>query len=300
MDPSDTRSWHGVVVLGSHRSGTSAVTGVINSLGLPACRADDRFELRPWNARGNFESASISAFDDALLRLLGGQWWAPPLPGPGWAESIALDQVRANAALVFANAHPAGRWVWKDPRACVLMQFWDLVFEYETPRIVVLRSPDACAASLARRNLMPLHIALAMTERNLRTALRDSAGKPVWITAYDELLDDTAAWCRKAASLVRIAGESLDEPLPINKAEAFLDSSLRHHRDRPADEDSTAPAGVQRLWVWAMERSGLHESFSIEGLPDESADTAPAIADALRTFVPREDGRVPMGTLPGD
>lgn len=67
-----------VVVLGMHRSGTSAVTRVVNLLGLPLCRRDDLY-LAADNPAGHWESTSVVGVNDALLAEMGGPCWAPPV-----------------------------------------------------------------------------------------------------------------------------------------------------------------------------------------------------------------------------
>jgi hypothetical protein len=263
----------GIVVLGMHRSGTSAVTGVIDALGLPACRSDDRWPAHEWNARGNYESRSLSLFDERLLNHLGGAWWAPPALRAGWAKGRSLLDLRAEAARVFADAYPYRHWVWKDPRACVLMPFWDLVLGPDMPRIVVLRNPLESAASLERRNRMPRELALALVERSLRSAIRDSAGRPVVVTAYDELFRDLDGWCRRVAEFIRSNGLAMPGPLAVDRAQGFLDAELRHHHEADLVPESGVPAGLRRLWTWALKRIGAHDSLSIAGLPRESADT---------------------------
>lgn len=258
----------GVIVLGMHRSGTSAVTGVIDALGLSACRSDDRMPAGRWNVRGNYESRSLSNFDERLLNHLGGAWWAPPAPPDGWAEDGELDDLRAEAAGLFAAAYPFHYWVWKDPRACVLMPFWDLVLRPDMPRVIVLRNPLESAASLERRNQMPRELALALAERSLRTAIRDSGGRPVMLTAYDELFEDLPGWCQRAAGFIRSNGVVIPEPLAVNRANGSLDAELRHFRE----PDSGASGDLPTLWVWARDRIGAHSALSIEGLPNESPD----------------------------
>ncbi len=277
----------GVVVLGMHRSGTSAVTGVIDALGLPACRAEDRFPPRKWNARGNFESRSLTLFDEQLLNFLGGTWWAPPMPPKGWADRLALEGWRITAEYLFGVAHPTRAWVWKDPRACVLMPFWDSVLRSGPLRIVVLRNPLESAASLNARDGMELDHALALAERSLRVSLRDSAGRAVMITSYDELLDDLDGWCRRTASFITDRGLQLPEPIRVDDARSLLDDSLRHHREH-ADLSSAAgaSAALGRLWNWAMERRGAHEALSVRGLPRESPATAARLKAALSDFRP--------------
>jgi len=277
----------GVVVLGMHRSGTSAVTGVIDALGLAACRAEDRFPPRKWNARGNFESRSLTLFDEQLLNFLGGTWWAPPVPPKGWADRSALEGWRITAEYLFAAAHPTRAWVWKDPRACVLMPFWDRVLGADSIRIVVLRNPLESAASLNARDGMELDHALALAERSLRVSLRDSAGRAVMITSYDELLHNLDNWCRRAASFITGHGVQLPHPLRVDDARNLLDDSLRHHRES-TDLSSVVGASVAlvRLWTWAMERRGVHDALSVRGLPRESPATTARLTAALTDFRP--------------
>ncbi len=286
-------AWRGAVVLGSHRSGTSAVTGMIDALGLPACREEDRFRVRARGFHELYESMSLSFFDDGLLTKLGGGWWAPPLLPAGWESSPDLEDAKGEAALLFAAAHPAARWVWKDPRACVLMPFWDTILGTDCPRIIVLRNPLECADSLAARNQMPRELSLAMTERNLRTALRDSEGRAVQVTAYEDLLADPARWCTETSMFLERNGLSLDKALPVDRATALLKASMRHHREDDADlRAPAAPGQLHRLWTWALERRGTHEVFAVEGLPDESRGTAEVLAEAYEKFVPVEEGLV--------
>jgi hypothetical protein len=261
----------GVVVLGMHRSGTSAVAGLIEALGLPACRSEDRMPARRWNARGNYESRSLSLFDERLLNHLGGAWWAPPTLRESWAEDRGLVDLRVEAARLFAVAHPFRYWVWKDPRACVLMPFWDLVLGPDMPRVIVLRNPLESAASLESRNRMPRELALALAERSLHSAFHDSAGRAVLVTAYDGLFDDLQGWCHRTAEFIHTNGVPLPGPLPIERAQSFLDGNLRHHRE--PEFGPGAPEGLSRVWTWARERIGVHAALVIDGLPAESAET---------------------------
>jgi hypothetical protein len=265
----------GIVVLGMHRSGTSAVTGVMDALGLPACIASDRFPTQRWNARGNYESSSLSIFDDQLLQLMGATWWAPPALSAGWAGRREISGMRDRGRRLFAAAHPTGRWVWKDPRACLLMPFWDLVLGPDMPRIVVLRNPAESAGSLLERNGIPREHAYALTERSLARSLRDSAGRPVFITTYDDLMAGIDDWCRRAAAYASANGVPMPHPLAISAAAGFVDASLRHHRE-PADlaKEQGVSLGLRRLWSWAMERRGAHDALSIKGLPRESQATS--------------------------
>ena len=264
-----------------HRSGTSAVTGVIDALGIQACRPGDRMLPRQWNARGNYESASLSRFDEGLLQHLGGEWQAPPKLSSGWANHSGLTGLRAEAAQLFADAYPFEPWVWKDPRACVLMPFWELVLGTDTPRVLVLRNPLEIAASLASRNRMTREVVFALAERSLHSAIRDSAGRPVLVTAYNEVFDDFNGWLQRVTDFIRANGIAMPGMPDVERARSFVDSDLRHHREPGFEIGAETPDGLRRLWGWALERNGAHLALSIAGLPGESAE-ADAVLKAHR------------------
>jgi hypothetical protein len=277
------RLGRGLIVLGTHRSGTSAVTGVIDSLGLPACHSGDRMPVRRWNAKGNYESKSLSNFDNRLLNTLGGEWFAPPDLSPGWADDPSLDPWRSEAAELFAKAHRSPQWVWKDPRVCVLMPFWDTVLGAGMPRVIVVRNPMESAMSLQARNRMPADIALALAERSLRSALRDSAGAPVLIFRYADLFDDLQASCIRLAEFLEDCDLAINHPLSVNRAEAFVSPGLRHHTNQEADATMQMTSNQERLWCWAHDRVGSHKALNVDGLPDETPSAARIFELALES-----------------
>jgi hypothetical protein len=274
----------GLIVLGMHRSGTSAVTGAIDALGLPACRVEDRMPAQQSNERGFFESRSLAAFDERLLNRLGGTWFVPPTLRAGWQARRGLLDSKAQAANLFRDAHPFQSWVWKDPRACVLMPFWDLVLGPDMPRLVVLRNPLESAASLQSRNQLPLELGLALSERHLRSSFRDSAERPVLVTAFDELFDDLPRWSKRVFEFARSNGVAMPASLGIDNAQAFLSDELRHFRETTRSADFGVFDGLQRLWTWAYDRIGAHNALSIKGLPRESHETE-AVFRAVRARV---------------
>ena len=70
----------GVMVVGMHRSGTSAVTRVVNLLGVPLGRADDIYSAKD-NPSGHWESRQVCAVNNMIWRVFGGFDMAmPPMP----------------------------------------------------------------------------------------------------------------------------------------------------------------------------------------------------------------------------
>ena len=71
----------GILVAGMHRSGTSALTRVLGSLGcsLP----NTLMEANEYNAAGYWESTEVVALNDAVLESAGSAWddWGAVQPG---------------------------------------------------------------------------------------------------------------------------------------------------------------------------------------------------------------------------
>ena len=211
-----------VVVLGMHRSGTSAVAGCLHRLGV-----DFGPRLMPAtvdNARGFYEHIDIVNLHDRLLLALGGSWdETRPLP-PGWS----LDEARTGSyreellRLLRRDLPAAPLWGIKDPRLCRLLPWWEPVWAATGTRplfVIVRRRPGEVAASLARREgfstakshlLWLLHVVEA--EHSTR------AGERVFIDFQDFLAD----W-RAALEPVRAA---LDQPWSAAAAEPFVDPAL--------------------------------------------------------------------------
>lgn len=83
----------GVMVVGMHRSGTSAVTRAANLLGVPLGRADDLYSAED-NPSGHWESRQLRDLDNVTLHVFGGFDTAmPPMPR-SWPQSRRATHLR--------------------------------------------------------------------------------------------------------------------------------------------------------------------------------------------------------------
>lgn len=141
-----------VVVFGMHRSGTSAVAGMLHALGVDMGHVF--LEPDSGNPRGYWEDMDMLALNVALLRVAGGNWVDPPL---GRHIEMAYQHLAGQmgrlmlAKVKHANGQP---WGWKDPRNCLTLHAWhgtmarlglDPVF------IEVVRDPGRIVWSLIKR-----------------------------------------------------------------------------------------------------------------------------------------------------
>lgn len=232
------------VVLGMHRSGTSSLAGLLAQLG--ATPPKTLMGAKPENPKGFWESEVIMAFNDEILVRAQSTWDDPrPLDTAVFeGEQGSELRQRAGQKLVeeFGDAEAI---VLKDPRICRFYPFWHQVLEEQgfTPfPIIPVRAPEEVAASLNGRNGMPISEALALWQRHVIDAERDTRDLPRHILLWQDLLND---WRSALAGIEA----SLGRPAPLGKdteaakAEGFVDAglSLHHGKDLPAaDAESRA------------------------------------------------------------
>jgi hypothetical protein len=224
-----------------HRSGTSAATRLVNMLGPATCRDDDMVR-GPWNPRGHFESRSLMHLDNALLGQMGRTWWYPPPTGDGYEEAAAaITTTPSQARRVFRRVHRDTPWVWKDPRACVLLPFWRQALGPRLVAVIVFRNPLEVAESLQRRHGLPPSFGVALWERYNRLLLVHAAGLPALVSRYDDLMTDADGWTHKAGQFLASLGMDISPPPVDGAIGSFVDPELRHSSRTPGEISDVAP-----------------------------------------------------------
>lgn len=107
-------------VLGTHRSGTSALSGMLRDMGLDAPK--DLMPPTKDNPMGYIESIGIMAENERLLSTLGTNWRLDqPLPR-GWIDEQPATQWRQGLLRRLQDSFGGASFpVVKDPRFCVLL-----------------------------------------------------------------------------------------------------------------------------------------------------------------------------------
>ena len=180
-----------LLVVGMHRSGTSAVTGALGYLGFAVPLAQDRWEPSPDNP-DHWESRALGNYDDALLERLGGTWDRPPDPALEWESDPNLDleglgDPAEAAGTAFPNPGPV---VWKDPRSCLLLPYWLPRIPKPVAAVFIWRSPLSVARSLRARDGMHLADGVALWERYNRSALAGLVGVDTFVLRYESIIEN--------------------------------------------------------------------------------------------------------------
>jgi hypothetical protein len=256
-----------IFVIGMHRSGTSATTGTLASLGIAVPSGDDQTAIAADNERGNLESRSLRAFNDRLLVHLGGTWSGPPDLTPGWEGDTELDSWRARAVASFIKSFPSRPMAWKDPRNCITLPFWRTVAGPPVAAVFVYRDPVEVAGSLHVREGIGVTYGLALWDRYVRSACANLVGLPTMVADYARMLDEPAAWIRELEDFLRGMGIRVEVP-SASAAVPWLAADLRHQhapRDRPSglwDSQLEIVAALRQL-------DGSHRSWSAPDLGPE-------------------------------
>ncbi|GAB4181781.1 MAG: hypothetical protein OHK0024_20890 [Thalassobaculales bacterium] len=220
-----------VVVLGMHRSGTSAAMRVANILGV-----DLGPRLLPPEAGNNdlgfFEHADVVAIHQELLAAIGYGWDDVRAMPEGWWREARVrpfrDRLRAVLARDFAGVP---LWGLKDPRMTRLLPLWrDIWAELGvTPAYLLMqRHPLEVARSLSARDRLSTGRALLLWLRSTLEGERETRGARRYQIGFDALMAD---WWGSFQAFAAATGITLPATRAAAEAEVatFLRPRLKHH-----------------------------------------------------------------------
>src|SRR5690554_6491748 len=140
-----------LVVLGMHRSGTSAIAGSLGLCGAWVGEQDELTEAKQESPRGFFERRDLRAICDRLLHSAGADWWKVSGFEPISIPHDALSEQSRALRKMLDELDKHGTWVVKEPRLCLLLPA--LRGEIADPVCIhIHRNPLEVAQSMRLRN----------------------------------------------------------------------------------------------------------------------------------------------------
>lgn len=236
----------GLLVLGMHRSGTSALSRVLGLCGFDL--GERVLGPGPGNETGHWEDAFAVDLHERLLAAHGAAWDdALVLPADWLQTEPGRDAVAGIAGYLQSSRARHLRWAVKDPRLCLFAPAWQAAAArvgQPLSAALVLRHPMEVAQSLAARDGLPVGRGLLLWLEYSLAALDAVASMPAAVVDYPALLKD---W---RAVVARVAGLPGFHSLAPNaaasrKVDAFLDPGRRHQSAACA---APLPAAVASAW----------------------------------------------------
>ena len=292
-----------VLVAGMHRSGTSALTRVLNFMGckLPRTLVESNFA----NEAGYWESRPVMRLNDDILASAGSAWDDWQAFDPAWYASPVAGEFRERALEVLESEYGHGRlFVLKDPRMCRMLPFWiEAARSFGANPLVVVpvRNPLDVAASLEARDGIAPSVGYLMWLRNVLDA--EAASREVmrgWVR-YERFLSDPLPSVDRLGDDLGISWprrSSIDTELETRE---FLSPGLRHHRSEDADLSASpmlsrwAGTSFEILDRWARGRTRKADTPALNRIKsalDEAAPVFGRIVSMGRKSLVERDGRI--------
>lgn len=281
----------GLLLFGMHRSGTSALAGLLGiggaNLGHRVLGASDGNETGHWE-----DVFAVDLHEELLLRF--GTGWSDPFGLPrDWAASEVAGEAGDRITRYLQEDRARHRpWALKDPRLCLFAELWRDAAKragIATAAVLMLRPPGEIAASLHQRDGIGLRHAELLWLDYMQCAVQVVQHMPHAVVGYEQLLD---AWEQTIPALQALpGGDALAYDADRRReVQRFLDPSRRHHRAASASAASTAVQDAWRVLSPSLERGVL-----APGVADELARLALRQREFVRPII--EESRLQQRRL---
>ncbi len=280
-----------IVILGMHRSGTSATTRALGLLGA---------SMGPLPNMGKFwENQPMRRVNEELLEVFGGGWECPPVLTDDWVASPEAERLLPLARdTLRAEFDDAPVMVWKDPRTCITLPFWRQVFDEDPVVVLIHRHPIEVAGSLLTRNHLARGHAFALWERFNADALQNSVGLPTVVIEYQPLVEDPITTMAELAAALSEWGVSLPNDPATTDME--LTPQRRHHQADSGDafDDPLATESQCELFALLREVDGMSDRFALpRPIPEPHPLSVELLALAALARRSRRDARAARNEL---
>jgi hypothetical protein len=232
-----------IIILGMHRSGTSATARLINMMG--AYFAPDGMALapKPDNPKGFWERRDMLFLNDELLKSHGCRW---NMLAQWRFESSAHvpDHLKQHMQKLIAEMDAHRPWFLKDPRLCLTLPAWRSLLK--TPvAVIVHRNPLEIVVSIANRNPLPPEYSLALWEYYAVGMLNNSQQIPRIFVRHEDILANPVKTCETLMKQLSAAGVNGLSMPAAGAIESFIDPRL--YRAKPVLSGGPVLSAEQQL-----------------------------------------------------
>jgi hypothetical protein len=243
-----------VLVLGMHRSGTSALARGLQMLGVYL--GNDFISPKPDNPTGYWEDRNIYEINERLLAVFGLKWEKVALIDDARWDAPAVEALRTEAVEYLRSqfvSHPL--WGFKDPRTIRLLPFWRSVLrslDVDECYLLVIRNPRSVANSLMRRHGMDAVTAHLLWLVYVVPNLSMIANRPFVVADYDLVMANPRQELERIAQGLKISLTDTSRAGIDQFVSDFLDPNLRHSFFKVSDFelDLNLPPLTREAYLW--------------------------------------------------
>lgn len=252
-----------ICVLGMHRSGTSAVSRILNLMGVDL--GTNLMPPAPENPEGFWENLDFVEINENIFSHLEASWdnVTPAFVALDNTSNPELTPFKEKiASVVKANFFESSLWGWKDPRTCLFFPLWSEALnslDIETDIVLAWRNPISVAKSLAKRNGFSVEKSYRLWYAYTLSALYHSRHHRRVLINYDQLMDD---WQRETDKIVH----TLHLPWPedreqfMSTVETFINPTLRHSRIPYEQTVKELPAYAAELFDTLVKTEDINDT----------------------------------------
>lgn len=223
-----------IVVLGMHRSGTSAVAKSLQVFGVDLGK-----QLEPpaeYNAKGYWEDIDIVRLNEAMLDTLNMTWHSLAPVTEHDVEILCQRGFLLEATTLLRNKTQGVEcFGFKDPRTAKLLPFWMRVFAasgFDVKYVLVYRNPLSVADSLARRDNFSRAKSFILIADYLINCISFLQSEKVALIDYDTLMQQPLMQLKLISDALGLDFKQADAE---RFSQDFLDKRLRHSEYTCAD-----------------------------------------------------------------
>jgi hypothetical protein len=228
MDSTVRLNKHVIFVLGMHRSGTSAITRGLTTLGVNL--GTNLRTPRTENPKGFWEDLDFNAINAEILEMFDLNWQKPGIISADDLRSNRLDAVRDRARTLLQSRMSESCIVGlKDPRASRVLPFWQEVIQeiQAEPRyIIASRNPLSIAKSLTARDGFSSVKGVLLWLEYMLESLLNSRDSECVVVEYDAMLESPSTELRRMSQVIGVEFNEYSDAYQ-DYAHKFLSKSLR-------------------------------------------------------------------------
>lgn len=212
-----------------HRSGSSALTRLLNMSGAYFGSEGKSILLNDENPKGFWERRDVRNINDLLLYDQQCDWDRPL----GFSANNLSDPVQSlinkymPKFVLEMDAHRP--WLIKEPRICLTFPIWER-FLSSPIKVLIYRDPLECAKSLQKRNNIPLEAGLDLWCHYNDSALAHMSDRNSYTLSYNTLLENPTSELTKLVDFLSQRGVRRLVTPSEQEIGDFID--LKYYRNR--------------------------------------------------------------------